>query len=538
MTGAKPTLLRCAIYTRKSSDEGLDQEFNSLDAQREAGCAYVTSQAHEGWRLVATRYDDGGYSGGNMERPALQHLLADIAAGKIDVVVVYKIDRLTRSLADFARIVELFDEGEVSFVSVTQSFNTTSSMGRLTLNVLLSFAQFEREVTGERIRDKIAASKAKGMWMGGIPPLGYDLPTDKSRVLTCNEEEAETVRLIYRQYLKLKSVHKLEDWLKQKAIASKRWTTSTGNKVGGVAFSRGALYHLLRNETYLGFIRHKDKLHAADHPPIIEQRLFNKVQRALRENRGRERASTSGARSAPLTGRIFDAMGEPMSPTISRGKQGRYYRYYVSTSLQKGRSPPIGDMPGEKVIRRISADALETQLTELIRRLFPTQADTPLALPSRIEVHAGAVHLLAPRSSCSGVQARLGADEKIVEDVTDPNALRLIAIIRIRNRRGRIEIRSATATTKRRDPVLIGALQRAHALVDLDARKLPVCQSSPTTHYGRRLIQLAFLAPDLQQAILEGTQPADLTLDHLMAGRIPTDWAAQRQLFNHVVNER
>ena len=528
---ARRKLLRCALYTRKSSDEGLDQEFNSLDAQREAGAAYVTSQAHEGWRLVPTHYDDGGYSGGSMERPALQHLLADIAAGKIDVVVVYKIDRLTRSLADFARMVELFDKHEVSFVSVTQSFNTTSSMGRLTLNVLLSFAQFEREVTGERIRDKIAASKAKGMWMGGNLPLGYDLPKDKSRVLSLNEEEAETVRLIFQQYLKLGSVHALESWLMAKEITSKRWVAASGNVVGGVAFSRGALYHLLRNEIYLGVIRHKGKLHPADHPPIIDKRLFNKVQQSLDAGRRRSKARKTPEERAPLTGRIFDCLGEPMSPTISRGKKGRYYRYYVSTSLQKGGRKPNAD---DGVIRRISADALESQLKSLIKRLIPRQAENALMLPSRIEVHEKAVHLILPKSACTGIQGRLSGDEEVEEDLTDQSSLRLIASIRIRNRRGRTEIRSARVRTTKRDPILINALQRAHSMVELDARRLPVCPTSPDTQYGRRLIRLAFLAPDLQQAILEGTQPADLNLDHLIAKPIPIDWNAQRQLFDHV----
>lgn len=222
-------------------------------------------------------YDDGGHSGGSMNRPALQHLLAEVAAGKIDVIVVYKIDRLTRSLADFARMVELFDKHEVSFVSVTQSFNTTNPMGRLTLNVLLSFAQFEREVTGERIRDKIAASKAKGMWMGGTLPLGYNLPTDKSRTLVRNEAEAQTVELIFRKYLMLGSVRSLKSWLKEEDIVSKLRTARSGRRVGGVPFSRGALYHLLRNETYLGMIRHKDQLHPASHPPLIDRELFEKV---------------------------------------------------------------------------------------------------------------------------------------------------------------------------------------------------------------------------------------------------------------------
>ena len=261
--------IRCAIYTRKSSDEGLDQSFNSLDAQREAGEAYVKSQAHEGWKLRPTRYDDGGYSGGTMERPALRRLLADVDQGKVDVVVVYKIDRLTRSLPDFARIVERFDAQDVSFVSVTQSFNTTSSMGRLTLNVLLSFAQFEREVTGERIRDKIAASKAKGMWMGGTLPLGYDLPAPGTRILQVNQEEAATVRHIFTRYLELGSVHALQRDLAGQGILSKRRTARSGRTMGGLPFNRGALFHLLRNPIYLGRIRHKDVIHEGGHEAIV-----------------------------------------------------------------------------------------------------------------------------------------------------------------------------------------------------------------------------------------------------------------------------
>ena len=239
--------LHCALYTRKSSEEGLEQAFNSLDAQREACAAYVKSQAGEGWRAVATRYDDGGFSGASMERPALKRLLCDIEAGKVDVIVVYKIDRLTRSLADFARMIEIFDRRRVSFVSVTQAFNTTTSMGRLTLNVLLSFAQFEREVTGERIRDKIAASKAKGMWMGGTVPLGYEPPENDARALAVNQEEAEIVRTIFGAYIDLGSVHTLQRWLGDRGIHSKRRVTRAGRLSGGRPFSRGALFHLLRN---------------------------------------------------------------------------------------------------------------------------------------------------------------------------------------------------------------------------------------------------------------------------------------------------
>jgi len=524
--------IRCAIYTRKSSDEGLDQEFNSLDAQREASEAYVKSQTHEGWLLLPNHYDDGGYSGGSLDRPAIQHLLADIAANKVDVVVVYKIDRLTRSLADFARMVELFDKHDVSFVSVTQSFNTTSSMGRLTLNVLLSFAQFEREVTGERIRDKIAASKAKGMWMGGVLPLGYDLPKDTSRTLVLNEGEAQTVRLIFERYLKIGSVHKLEAWLKAEGIHSKQWETRQGKQLGGKAFSRGALYHLLRNKTYLGKIVHRSLVHAAKHPPILDASLFGKVQRKLDASGKRRKTKRLTPETAPLTGRIFDATGEPMSPTRSRGKQGRYYRYYVSASLQQGR--PNACDKGDETIRRISATALEGELRGLLERVLPRSQTEVLSSPRRIEVHKNAVHLILPKAICSGIQARLSTDERIEADVTDPECLRLVASIRIRNRRGRTEIRSQIVRTTHRDPILIGALQRAHAMIELDARKLPLCRKSPETQYGRRLIGLAFLAPDLQQEILEGRQPADLTLDDLMAKPLPPDWKTQRALFKHV----
>lgn len=275
------TTRRCAIYTRKSSEEGLDQSFNSLHAQREACETYVLSQASEGWEALAEHYDDGGFSGGNTDRPGLQALLADIEAGKVDIVVVYKIDRLTRSLADFARIVEIFETHECSFVSVTQSFNTTGSMGKLMLNVLLSFAQFEREVTGERIRDKIAASKARGLWMGGVPPLGYDPPTDGSRTLKVVEEEAERVRHIFTRYLELGSVHALQRDLEARGIHSKLHVTARGRRMGGLKFSRGALFHLLRNRVYLGQITHKGEVHDGEHEAIVDAELFDQVQKRL-----------------------------------------------------------------------------------------------------------------------------------------------------------------------------------------------------------------------------------------------------------------
>ena len=311
--------LHCALYTRKSTEEGLEQAFNTLDAQREACEAYVKSQAGEGWRAVRSRYDDGGFSGASMERPALKRLLCDIEAGKVDVVVVYKIDRLTRSLPDFARMIEIFDRRRVSFVSVTQAFNTTTSMGRLTLHVLLSFAQFEREVTGERIRDKIAASKAKGMWMGGIVPLGYDPPGDSTRALAVNRAEAEIVRTIFRAYVDLGSVHALQRWLEDRGIRSKRRVTRAGRLSGGGPFSRGALFQLLRNRLYLGMIVHKGRVHPGRHQAIIDADLFEAVLARLDANTRRRASKLEQKADAPLAGRLFDADGQPMSPTFSYG---------------------------------------------------------------------------------------------------------------------------------------------------------------------------------------------------------------------------
>ena len=308
--------IRCAIYARKSSEEGLEQAFNSLDAQREACEAYVKSQKHEGGLLDPAHYDDGGYSGGNMDRPALKRLMADIHAGKISVVVVYKVDRLTRSLADFAKLVEQFDKFNVSFVSVTQQFNTTTSMGRLTLNVLLSFAQFEREVTGERIRDKIAASKKKGMWMGGTVPLGY---TAQDRELVVNEDEATTVRTIFTEFLRVCGVHRLQDWLCANNITNRR----------GHHFFRGPLYTILRNPHYLGRIKHKKDSYPGEHPAIIERETWDKVQSLLDSNIQGKRRKTRATKESLFTGILFDAIDTLYTPTHAN-KNGRRYRYYTS----------------------------------------------------------------------------------------------------------------------------------------------------------------------------------------------------------------
>jgi len=525
---ATPEVKRCALYVRKSNERGLEQEFNSLDAQREACEAFVKSQMHEGWVALAEEYSDGGFSGGSMDRPGLKKLLADIAAGKIDVVVVYKIDRLTRSLSDFARMVELFDKHAVSFVSVTQAFNTTNSMGRLTLNVLLSFAQFEREVTGERIRDKIAASKAKGMWMGGVPPLGYDVPAEDTHTLRANPQEADTVRQIFDKYLELTSVHALRDWLNEQDISPKRWTARTGKEMGAARFNRGALFHLLRNPVYRGMIRHKGMLHEGSHEAIVDAKTFERVQLRLDHAANRWNKVRNPVARAPLATRIFDALGEPMSPSFTHGRRQQVYRYYVSSSLQKAGAPASNP----EIVQRVPGPALEEQLSQALQRLVPIFEDNPLALPKRVEIHRRSIHVLLEATVCLGVDARLEQGEKVAPDSAKPDWLRLELPLKVRHSRGRTAIQVSKAKTARYDQVMIDALRRAHAMVELDRQRLPTFANAPATQYERRLVRLAFLAPDLQADIFEGRQPAGLNLEQLIEQPVPIDWDEQRALFH------
>jgi site-specific DNA recombinase len=546
--------MRCALYTRKSSEEGLDQAFNSLDAQREACEAYVKSQRSEGWRGLETRYDDGGHSGGTIERPALQRLMADAAAGKIDVVVVYKIDRLTRSLADFARIVEVFDRHGVSFVSVTQAFNTTSSMGRLTLNVLLSFAQFEREVTGERIRDKIAASKARGMWMGGVVPLGYDLPTKGTHKLIVNPAEADRVKIIFETYLLTGSVHALCSWLNAQGIQPKQHITRSGHKIGGQSFSRGALFHLLRNCTYRGRIMHGDTSYPGLHDPIISEELFKSVQAKLDAQKRRKTDNTPEIPKSALTGRIFDANGHPMSPTTARGRSGRLYRYYVSAPLQQGRGAdlPIADSNGirphrkmEKraahrapgsvsALRRVASNAIEARISAVLERLLPEKTGNLLQIPLRIELHPGALHILLSAQWQATIEAHLIDGDVLMQEKAEQ--IRLICPIGLYQRSGRTEIAATARGGQRIDATLVRALRAAHAMVTRDAKGLPQLQAAPATPYQRRLIKLAFLSPHLQKSVLDGRQPQDLTLARLINAEIPICWTAQEHLFGHRSN--
>jgi DNA invertase Pin-like site-specific DNA recombinase len=353
--------MRCAVYTRKSSEEGLDQEYNSIDAQRDAGHAYIASQRAEGWIPVADDYDDAAFSGGNMERPGLKRLMADIEAGKIDVIVVYKIDRLTRSLADFSKMVEVFERQGVSFVSVTQQFNTTTSMGRLMLNVLLSFAQFEREVTGERIRDKIAASKRKGMWMGGVPPLGYDV---ENRRLVPNPQEAKLIRHIFTRFVELGSSTKLVKELKLDGVTSKAWTTQDGKVRDGKPIDKSLVYKLLGNRTYLGELRHKEQWYQAEHLPIVDQTVWDSVHAILATN-GRSRANATRA-TTPflLKGIVFGHDGRALTPWHSTKKTtGKRYRYYL----------PMRDLKehaGASGLPRMPAAELESAVLDQLRNIM------------------------------------------------------------------------------------------------------------------------------------------------------------------------
>jgi site-specific DNA recombinase len=532
--------LRCAIYTRKSSDEGLEQEFNSLHAQREACEAYVKSQRGEGWSVLKTGFDDGGISGGTLDRPGLKAMMAEVEAGRIDVVVVYKVDRLTRSLMDFARLVEAFDRKGVSFVSVTQAFNTTTSMGRLTLNVLLSFAQFEREVTGERIRDKIAASKAKGMWMGGVPALGYDIG---ERELVINPAEAELLRRLFRRYLELGTVNALKAELDRDGVRSKAWVTRAGRQMGGQPLSRGALFHLLNNRLFLGEIVHKGVAHPGRHEPIIDRALFDAVQDQLAANTADRRQSRNRSSAAKLKGLIFDQDGGPMGPSFGYGKGGKIFRYYVSTSVQRAEPRSSAD----DAVRRVSASQLEDLLADRLARLGVEGGWGEI---ERVDILAHMVRLklrperiaashATPAAAIEHLKFALADGDQLA--LTSTGSFQLTLAVRPVFRGGRTWlVNPAGKPANERavhDKRLIAALRQAHALVR--ASSMSPLQSlddhrtarSIDGSYGRKIAELAFLAPDIQSAIFEGRQPPGLTFTHIMERGVPFAWADQRAKF-------
>lgn len=502
---------RCAIYTRKSTEHGLELEFNSLDAQRDACEAYIKSQASQGWICLPKNYNDAAYSGGNLERPALKALLADVEAGRVDVIVVYKIDRLTRSLADFAKLVETFDAKSVSFVAVTQQFNTTSSMGRLTLNVLLSFAQFERELSSERVRDKVAASRAKGKWTGGTAPLGYEA---KDKKLVINHAEAATVRTIFELYLKNRGFQPLMAELDRRGVVTKRRQTKFKKYQGGIPFTYGPLAYLLKNRVYLGEIGYRDKWYPGEHQPILDAETFDRAQALLATN-AVDRKATRTSSGALLIGKLFDDAGNIMSPSYSSKKAVRY-RFYVSSALLRGRKAKSG------TVGRVSAIPIEDVVTEYIRRLY--DADLP--------------------------------DRESFRDYLD----RVVARIVVHKDRLRVTLLAATGETKTEDLLwsgrpnstlakrverpdqpqgearpLLKAILRAQAWIkQLEDGSYPSVEALAKAvglHPGavRQSITLAFVPPRLLTDLLHGTEAQMPPVRKLQAG-VSLDWRDDWQL--------
>ena len=539
--------IRCAIYTRKSSEEGLEQEFNSLHAQREACAAYVASQKHEGWVLLPEHYDDGGLSGGSLDRPALQHLLEDVASGRVDQIIVYKIDRLTRSLSDFSKIVDILDAAEASFVSVTQSFNTATSMGRLTLNMLLSFAQFEREVTAERIRDKIAASKRKGLWMGGTVPLGYDAD---GRSLKVREDEASTIRSLFDLYEEYGSVRAVKAEAEKRGLRTRKRRASDGSVSGGGGFDRGHIHHILTNPIYAGRIRHKDKVYEGQHDPIIDPDRWDRVQQLLQTGSSKVRGHRTGQRRSLLCGKLFDETGDRLTPSHSKTRKGHRLRYYVSHQL----IAKTGDAPSDGW--RLPAAELERQIADAIRRAisvpqFPARCLTDgsadqirLAREKISEVleardQAYLLNLIEQIVVAPGQVSIAMSSETIahlfgVEPRDLPNAALALRLPFQLRKRG-VETKIVLAETPpERDEVLIRNVANAHTWFERIKAGDTFTAIANAEGISKRRIQhmigLAFLAPDLVRDVLEGEQPIGFTSDWCKTHVLPTDWNEQRRL--------
>jgi site-specific DNA recombinase len=544
MTAAARRSVRCAIYTRVSTETGLDQDFNSLDAQYDAAQAYIRSQAHAGWTLVRTRYDDGGFSGGSTDRPALQQLLADIRAHRINVIVVYKVDRLTRSLADFAKLVELFDAHGVSFVSVTQQFNTTTSMGRLTLNVLLSFAQFEREVTSERIRDKIGASKRKGLWVGGVVPLGYQA---KDRKITVIANEAKTVRHIFRRYLDLGSLNLLLADLRRTGVKTKVRPLSNGRTIGGIPFTRGSLAALLRNRFYIGEVQYKGEVFPGEQPAILDRALFEVVQTQLDRQRINHAKARQNSQSL-LTGRIFDARGNRMTPSHAV-KNGVRYRYYISSVLIQGQADKAAKL------NRVPATEIETVIISALRRHLKVPSNSKLGAqgsrsPSdqdlisthiaRVDVKPDhlAVQLSGKPDQQGGKQDQALSRKGGARDHANPNIM-VIPWRKPPSKRPR-EIILPAGTSSHQDSRPIRAETRARLVTAIakGRRWLVALMAGTVTNVEQiastenctvrqvnMTISLAFLAPNLVQAAVDGLLPRGVGIASLRDA--PAEWSLQ-----------
>jgi site-specific DNA recombinase len=553
-------VFRCAIYTRKSSEEGLEQDFNSLHAQRESCDAYIKSQRHEGWTPLPSLYDDGGYSGGSTERPALKRLLADIQSHLIDVVVVYKVDRLTRSLADFAKIVEIFDAAGVSFVSVTQQFNTTTSMGRLTLNVLLSFAQFEREVTGERIRDKIAASKQKGMWMGGWVPLGYDR---KDRTLTINEIEAVTVRTIFDLFLKLKNVQRVQAELMRLNLTTKPYATPRGRAVGGLSFARGHLYKILSNPLYIGEIEHRGVRYPGQHPPLIDGATWDAVQAQLAANHHENRARTNAKSKSLLAGLIYDDAGNRLVSSHAT-KNGKRYRYYV-TSEGTGRSAAAASAPrlwlpaaliDELVLTKLQSFLTDkAQISTLLRetRCRPAQIGSGIGIASkfadsltsaapmaqnaadllaRVTVRPTSLNISIKRDLLLALLTDTLAEPSKDKDQDSIISLEATTPAAPGGRSGKLVFEDQNGKTP--DAVVVKAIARASVWFEqLTMGKSQsmaeiAVRENITDNYVSNLIHLAWLSPDLISRVLDGDpEAAALARGAMITRKCDVSWRSK-----------
>jgi site-specific DNA recombinase len=523
MKGKSAKPVHCAIYTRVSTDQGLEQDFNSLDAQYDASQAYIRSQAHAGWTLLRAKYEDGGFSGGNTDRPALQRLLADVRAGKVDVIVVYKVDRLTRSLADFAKLVEQFDQHGVSFVSVTQQFNTTTSMGRLTLNVLLSFAQFEREVTSERIRDKIAASKRKGLWVGGMAPLGYDT---KDRRITVNAAEAERVRTVFRSYLRLGSLGLLMADLRKQGIVTKVRTLKSGVTVGGIPFTRGPLAHVLRNRFYIGEVIFKGEVLAGQQPAIVERDLFEAVQAKLSEQANNQKATRMKS-EALLAGRLFDDRGNRMTPSHVR-KRGIKYRYYLSSALLQGQRERAG------AVKRVPAAEIEGLVARSVRAQLNQSAEIEDAVlinthVARIEVQSD--QLVIELADAKGIGSKRSRSHNVLKVPWHKTPLKRRREILVP---GHARPQDARAMRSENRALLIASIARGRRWLNELIADPTANTESIATRDGcsvrkvNMTISLAFLAPDLVKAAIDGRLPHGMGVVRL--ADLPAEWSRQHQM--------
>jgi site-specific DNA recombinase len=505
---AMPRRMRCAIYTRKSSEEGLDMEFSSLDAQRDACEAYIKSQASQGWRALPQHYDDPAYSGGNLDRPALQQLLKDIDAGRVDVIVVYKIDRLTRSLADFAKLVEAFDAKSISFVAVTQQFNTTTSMGRLTLNVLLSFAQFERELSSERVRDKVAASRRKGKWTGGTVPLGYDA---KDKKLVINKAEAETVRYIFKRYLEVQSFGKLVADLDAKGIVTKRRDTKVKKFNGGIPFTYGPLAYFLKNRVYVGETGHKEKWFPGEHAAIVDRKIFDQVQQLLASQPAARKARRT-ASEALLMGKLYDDRGNRMSPSYS-AKNGVRYLFYVSSALLRGRRADAGS------VARVSAAEIEGAVLAALEQV-PATEGAPISIEEIERVVVARDRLVLTKVGNSDDDC-LNREFKIEWSMKARDAVS--------------EVKNHQGSESEPNEGLVQSVVRAHAwmhsLRDGSYKSIESLAEANQLHpkVVRQALRLAFLSPAVTSAILEGSQPTALSLSQIPK-LLPLPWTEHQRM--------